>query len=75
MNKDDTLYISLLIISIPIGFLFKYSIRSAKLRAYVSSAIGLAMAAVVCTGDIYHSLLLTAVNSLLIVAINPRLYF
>lgn len=72
MNQDDTIYISLLIISIPIGFVFKNWIRSGKTRAYISSGIGLGMAAIVCTYDIYHSLLVALVNSLLIIAINPR---
>lgn len=72
MNKDDTIYISLLVISIPIGFIFKNYVRSAKQRAYISSAIGFLMALIVCSYDIYHSFLLTLVNSVLLVAINPR---
>lgn len=72
MNKDDILYISLLIISIPIGFLFKYSIRTAKLRAHISAAVGFVMVVIVCAHDTYHSLALTAVNALFIFAINPR---
>lgn len=72
MNKDDTIYISLLVTSVPIGFIFKNYVRSAKQRAYISSAIGFLMALIVCSYDIYHSFLLTLVNSVLLVAINPR---
>lgn len=72
MNKDDKIYISLLIISIPIGFIFKYCKFSTKHKAYLSSLIGFTIVTIVCTKDIYHSLILSTVNAISIKSIHPK---
>jgi lysophospholipid acyltransferase 7 len=72
MNSDDKIYITLLIISIPIGFIFKYFIFSTKYKAYLSSLIGFIIVFIVCCNDIYHSLILSIVNAIIIKSIHPK---
>ncbi|CAF0874634.1 unnamed protein product [Brachionus calyciflorus] len=72
MNKDDTIYISLLLISIPIGFLLKKYVKNTKSKAFLSSLIGFLMVLIVCPFDVYHSLILSIINSLILVAVHPK---
>ena len=77
MNQDDKIYISLLIVSIPIGFLFKPINKyvSTRTKAYISSIIGFIMAIIVCSYDILQSIVLTFVNTILLLTISPKLVF
>jgi lysophospholipid acyltransferase 7 len=72
MNSDDKIYISLLIISIPFGFIFKYFNFSSKYKAYLSSLIGFIIVFIVCNNDIYHSLVLSIINAIIIKSIHPK---
>lgn len=72
MSPDDKIYISLLIISIPIGFIFKNYVSCGKYKAYLSSLIGFTIVSIVCTNDIYHSIVLSIVNSIIIKSIHPK---
>ena len=71
MNKDDTIYITLLLISIPLGLFFKNS-KSPRFKTVWSSVIGFTIAFVVCYFDILHSLFIVTVNSLLIQFMHPK---
>jgi hypothetical protein len=71
MNKDDTIYITLLLISIPLGLLFK-NYKNAKLKKIWSTLIGFSIVLVVCYTDIFHSLFIITVNSLLIQFMHPK---
>jgi lysophospholipid acyltransferase 7 len=71
MNKDDTVYITLIILSIPLGLLFKNS-KSPKFKTIWSSVIGFIIALIVCYKDIIHSLFIVTLNSLLIQFMHPK---
>ena len=72
MNKEEQIYVLLLILSIPIGYLFKRVLRGSQTRAILSAFIGFVICVLVCQYDIFHSLILIASNSLLIVLIHPK---
>lgn len=76
MNKDDLVYISLLVLSIPIGFIFKLSyFKSApNIKALLSTILGVATVLIVCQNDIIYSAVLILTNSILIKLIHPK-YF
>ena len=71
MNIDDTIYITLIILSIPLGLLFKNS-KSPKFKTIWSSLIGFIIALIVCYKDILHSLFIVTINSLLIQFMHPK---
>ena len=72
--NDDTIYVTLLILSIPMGYLFKSNrfIQTPKFRSYVSSLIGFVMVLITCSYDSLHSIVVTLVNSILLIAVNPK---
>jgi hypothetical protein len=72
MNRDDTIYLSLLIISIPIGYLFKYFQKFVHNKAIYGALIGFLMVVIVCLNDTIHSLITITVNSILILVIHPK---
>lgn len=71
MNKDDTIYIILLILSIPLGFLFKNS-RNPKFKSIFSTLFGFLIALVVCQQDIVHSFFIVVTNFILIKSIHAK---
>ena len=86
MNKDDTVYIAMLVLSIPIGFLFKYltklqnvsedgvvSRRFVRVKRLISTLIGLAFVLIICGfHDILHSLFLVLTTALFVKIIHPK---
>ena len=72
MNKDDYIYLLLLIISIPIGYLFKNLIKTPKSRQISSAIIGFLIVLTVCSSDVLHSVILVLVNTTLLISIHPK---
>ena len=71
-NFDDLIYLGCLLLSIPIGFLFKYASFKVATKAYLSTLIGFIMALLVCSTDIYHSFILILVNAIFMTTLSPR---
>ncbi|CAF3379385.1 unnamed protein product [Rotaria socialis] len=69
--SDEVIYVCLLLVSIPIGFLFKNS-RHANLKAYSSTLIGFIFALIVCRWDVLHSLVTTSVTCLILAGVTAR---
>ena len=69
--SDEVIYVCLLLLSIPIGFIFKDS-RHANFKAWSSTLIGFLFALIVCRWDILHSLITTAVTCLILVSVTAR---
>ena len=72
VNIDDLVYLSCMVLAIPIGILFKKISFNPSMKAFVSSGIGLCMGYLVCSKDIYHSLIVTFINSLIITVLSPK---
>ncbi len=72
MNRDDFVYAFLLILSIPVGNLFKKFIRDPRLKSILSSVIGLFIVVIVCKTDTLHSLFLVITNSMLILLVHSK---
>lgn len=72
VNIDDLVYLSCMVLAIPIGILFKKISFNPSMKAFVSSGIGLCMGYLVCSKDIYHSLIVTFINSLFITVLSPK---
>lgn len=77
MNKDDIVYITLLILSIPIGFIFRLKAfeHSPRLKAALSSLLGLVTVCIVCQYDILYSFVLVVSNAIIIKLIHPKFVF
>ncbi len=69
--SDEVIYVCLLLLSIPIGFLFKDS-RHTNLKAWSSTFIGFLFALIVCRWDVLHSLITTSVTCLIIASVTAR---
>ncbi|CAF4240090.1 unnamed protein product [Rotaria magnacalcarata] len=69
--SDEVIYVCLLLVSIPIGFLFKNS-RHANFKAYSSTLIGFIFALIVCRWDVLHSLVTTSVTCLILAGVTAR---
>ena len=69
--SDEVIYICLLLISIPAGFLFKDS-RHIHFKAWSSTLIGFLFAVIVCRWDVLHSLITTSVTCLLLASVTAR---
>lgn len=69
--SDEVIYVCLLLLSIPIGFVFKDS-RHANLKAWSSTVTGFIFALIVCRGDIVHSLVTTSVSCLILASVTAR---
>ncbi|CAF2993644.1 unnamed protein product [Rotaria sp. Silwood2] len=69
--SDEVIYVCLLLISIPIGFIFKNS-RHINLKAYSSTLIGFIFALIVCRWDVLHSLITTSVTCLILAGVTAR---
>ncbi|KAG8140499.1 hypothetical protein E2320_003209 [Naja naja] len=69
MSPDETVYLAVLLISIPVGFLFKKV--GLKTKKYGAAVIGLAFILVTCQIHILHSLI-TILGTWLIINISPR---
>ncbi|CAF3740763.1 unnamed protein product [Adineta steineri] len=69
--SDEVIYVCLLLLSIPIGFLFKDS-RHTNFKAWSSTLIGFLFALIVCRWDIFHSLITTAVTCLILASVTAR---
>jgi len=69
--SDEVIYVCLLLLSIPIGFLYKDS-RYTNLKAWSSTLIGFIFALIVCRWDVLHSLITTAVTCLIIASVTAR---
>lgn len=69
MSPDDIIYISLLLLSIPIGFLIK-NVRSANNRQWLTFIIGLAMTFAAIRFDVIHSFL-TILGTYIICRFTP----
>ena len=70
MTWDDIIYVSLLIVSIPLGHLIKLQ-SSYYVKKYLSTGIGFLIATIVCGRHIVHSLVTVLVNTILL-AILPK---
>ena len=72
MNKDDQIYLLLLLVAIPIGLIFKrFKFESAK-KEVISTCIGLIIVLIVCSYDIIHSLIVVVVNATILTTIHPK---
>lgn len=69
--SDEVIYVCLLLLSIPIGFVFKDS-RHVHFKAWSSTLIGFLFAIVVCRKDIVHSLITTSVSCLILASVTAR---
>lgn len=65
MSPEDALYVLLLFISILLGEFIR-RLDSPCLKKYASTAIGLVMAYVVAGNDVWHAVIVTGVNALII---------
>ncbi|XP_039191005.1 lysophospholipid acyltransferase 7-like isoform X3 [Crotalus tigris] len=69
MSPDEIVYLAVLLISIPVGFLFKKV--GSKTKKYGAAFVGLALILVTCQIHILHSLI-TILGTWLIINISPR---
>jgi hypothetical protein len=69
--SDEVIYVCLLLISIPIGFIFKDS-RHIHFKSWFSTLIGFLFALIVCRWDVLHSLITTSVTCLIIASVTAR---
>lgn len=69
--SDEVIYVCLLLVSIPIGFIFK-DLRHANVKALSSTVIGFIFALIVCRWDIFHSLITTSVACLILASVTAR---
>ncbi len=74
MSNDDLVYISLLIFSIPFGFLFKLNLfkNQPRFKAFVSAILGITGVVVACGYDFCYSAALVLSNAILIKLVHPR---
>jgi hypothetical protein len=71
LNIDDLIYLLCMLLAIPVGLLFRNNMRP-KAKALLSAMLGFTVTALVCGKDIYHSLTVMFVNTVVCVAVNPR---
>ena len=71
MDNDDWIYLSLLIVSMPIALLVK-KLSDPLQKQLISSGVGTLMIATVCGMDGLHPLLTATVNNLIVCFISPR---
>uniref|UniRef100_A0A670YYQ7 Uncharacterized protein n=1 Tax=Pseudonaja textilis TaxID=8673 RepID=A0A670YYQ7_PSETE len=71
MSPDEIVYLVVLLISIPVGFLFKKVGKCLKTKKYGAAVIGLALILATCQIHILHSLI-TILGTWLIINISPR---
>lgn len=71
MTTDDIIYVLLLVISVPLGFLVKQS-SSYRQKQYLSTGFGVIIALIVCGRSISHSLITVFVNNTLLLLIPKR---
>ena len=69
--SDEVIYVCLLLISIPTGFVFKNS-RHINFKAWSSTFIGFLFALIVCRWDVLHSLITTSVTCLILASVTAR---
>ncbi|XP_001378508.1 lysophospholipid acyltransferase 7 [Monodelphis domestica] len=69
MSPEEWKYLAILLISIPIGFLFKKA--GAGLKQWGSAGVGLALTLLTCRAHILHSLV-TILGTWIIMEIRPR---
>lgn len=70
--SDEVIYVCLLLLSIPLGLLFKDS-RHIHFKTWSSTFIGFLFALIVCRWDILHSFITTAVTCLILASVTARL--
>lgn len=71
MSQDDIIYVFLLIISVPLGYVVKQS-SSYKQKQYLCTLFGVIIALIVCGRTIIHSLITVFVNNTLLLLIPKR---
>ena len=69
--SDEVIYVCLLLLSIPLGFLFKNS-RHTNYKAWSSTFIGFLFALIVCRWDFLHSFITTSVTCLILASVTAR---
>lgn len=69
--QDDFIYVALLIVSLPAGFLIQKA-ETPRQRQYISSGIGVLLVTTVCGWHGLHSLITTLVNCAIIYILGPK---
>ncbi len=72
MNKDDQIYLFLIILSIPLGLIFRRNNFDSSSKAFISTLIGISIVLAVSSYDIVHSLLVVCINNAIIISVHPR---
>ena len=72
MNKDDQVYMLLLVATIPLGLLFKKGDFDPITKKFLSTLIGLSIASIVSSYDIFHSILVVLINNCILILFHPR---
>ena len=72
MNKDDQVYLFLLVATIPLGLLFKKSDFDPSKKKFLATLIGLTIALIVSSYDIFHSLIVVFINNVVLLTIHPK---